>query len=519
LLLFWGIAVFNLNRYPMIHEDEPWILSPGYKLFAQGVYGSDLFTGFFNIERVYLEFMPLMSFLQGALTRVYGIGIFQIRFLPVGLGLLTLALTFRIGRELFSARAGFMALLLLLFWQWTPAGEKWFESGVPLVDLSRIARYDILVAPLGLGALLCIVRAHAIGNDAASNRWRYDLLGGVLGGLAGLAHIYGLFWVLALALIYGLEAARDHAPRRLFRQAGLFLLGGTLVWVGWLAALGLNLPDYLGQNYQYRDRFDLLSPSFYLDNLIAEPRRYNLGVRELTTYARGGFWLLVVGLPAAAWWLVRSARHGVEARALYLLAPAFVLPAAFALVIGTKQYNYVAPLVPLFALVVAWALVQLLAERRTWPRLAASAWFLVVCAQGILGLAQMQLEAGRAEPPEPTFALLRTIIPESARVLGMPRYWLARPEQDYRSYVVLFQLTDPRITPAPLSVTEALTRIAPTVVLMDSDLRKAYTDRTSPLSRERSDEYAAFMLAHRAQLVTEIPDERGNRMQIYQLEP
>jgi len=61
LLLFWGISVFNLNRFPMIHEDEPWILSPGYKLFNQGVYGSDLFTGFYHIERIYLEFMPLMS--------------------------------------------------------------------------------------------------------------------------------------------------------------------------------------------------------------------------------------------------------------------------------------------------------------------------------------------------------------------------------------------------------------------------------------------------------------------------
>ena len=55
LLLFWSLSVFNLDRYPTIHEDEPWILSPGYKLFTQGVYGSDLFSGFFHIERIYLK--------------------------------------------------------------------------------------------------------------------------------------------------------------------------------------------------------------------------------------------------------------------------------------------------------------------------------------------------------------------------------------------------------------------------------------------------------------------------------
>jgi hypothetical protein len=87
----------------------------------------------------------------------------------------------------------------------------------------------------------------------------------------------------------------------------MFLLGTTAVLGGWLAVIALNLPGYLGQNYQYRDRFDLLSPSFYLDKLITEPRRYNLGLREAAAYTRAGFWLLVIGLPGAYWRLGRSA--------------------------------------------------------------------------------------------------------------------------------------------------------------------------------------------------------------------
>ena len=519
LLLFWGIAVFNLNRFPMIHEDEPWILSPGYKLFTQGVYGSDLFTGFYHIERIYLEFMPLMSWVQGALSRVYGIGVLQIRFFPVAAGLVTLALTYKLGRELFSARVGITGLFLLLFWQWTPAGAKWFASGIPLVDLSRIARYDILVAPLGLGALWCVIRARGADNDTRPPQRRYDLLGGLLSGLAALAHLYGLFWVLGLLAVYGLEAARGRSPRATAPRAATFLLGAALLGSIWLAVIALNWQDFLGQNYQYRDRFDLLSSRFYLENLIGEPRRYNLGVRDIATYARAGFWLLVVGLPASYLLLFKNARQGMERHALYLLAPTSVLAALFALFVSTKQYNYVAPLVPLYALIVAWAITQMLSERRRWLRLTARVAVLAVCIQGIWGLAQLQLAASRVEAPEPTFAWLRAIIPEPARVLGMPRYWLARPEQVYRSYVLLPQLTDPRIAPAPVSVSEALTRIAPTVVLADSDLLNVYTDRSSAESRERSNQYAAFMLAHQARLIADIQDERGTRLQIFQLEP
>ncbi len=57
-LTFWLVSLLNLNRFPVIHQDEPWILSPGYKLFTQGTFGSDFFTGFYGMERHYLQFMP-----------------------------------------------------------------------------------------------------------------------------------------------------------------------------------------------------------------------------------------------------------------------------------------------------------------------------------------------------------------------------------------------------------------------------------------------------------------------------
>ena len=40
LLVFWGVALWNLDRFPPIHFDEATILEPGYQLFYNGVYGS-----------------------------------------------------------------------------------------------------------------------------------------------------------------------------------------------------------------------------------------------------------------------------------------------------------------------------------------------------------------------------------------------------------------------------------------------------------------------------------------------
>src|SRR5229473_3405611 len=35
-LLFWGLGLWNLDRYPPIHFDEATILEPGYQLFYNG---------------------------------------------------------------------------------------------------------------------------------------------------------------------------------------------------------------------------------------------------------------------------------------------------------------------------------------------------------------------------------------------------------------------------------------------------------------------------------------------------
>src|SRR5438552_1707983 len=129
VLAFGAVSLVNLDRCPPVYVDEVWILSIGHKLFSEGVFGCDLFSGFHGMERHFFHFMPLMSIVQGATTRLLGIGVLQMRLAPAALGMLTLWLTFVTGRKLATPLGAIMAMLLLAFWQWAPSNPPMLNSG------------------------------------------------------------------------------------------------------------------------------------------------------------------------------------------------------------------------------------------------------------------------------------------------------------------------------------------------------------------------------------------------------
>src|SRR6185503_15974412 len=105
--------------------------------------------------------------------------VWQMRFLPVVLGVVTVALSFNLGRRWLGGAAGALAALLLICWRWMPAGPTGEGSGILLLDVARIARYDILTAPLGLAALACFWQAGQMKTMA--QRWGYFLAGVLVG--------------------------------------------------------------------------------------------------------------------------------------------------------------------------------------------------------------------------------------------------------------------------------------------------------------------------------------------------
>src|SRR6185369_682507 len=112
LILFWGLSLWKLDRYPAVNDDEPWTGLPGYNLFTRGVFGSPSMAGYYGMDRLYLQAPPLMYVLLGVSARALGFGVWQMRFLPVVLGAVTIALCFNLGRRWLSGGAGALAALL-----------------------------------------------------------------------------------------------------------------------------------------------------------------------------------------------------------------------------------------------------------------------------------------------------------------------------------------------------------------------------------------------------------------------
>src|SRR5207248_7458594 len=115
---FLFISLRHLDTVPQVYEDEPWQASTAFKLMTSGVFGSDLFAGFYNMDQRYYGFMPLHPLLLAGVFRVLGPGLVQARLETVMLSLLTLLLTFTLGARLFSAWVGAIAVVLLVLVRW-----------------------------------------------------------------------------------------------------------------------------------------------------------------------------------------------------------------------------------------------------------------------------------------------------------------------------------------------------------------------------------------------------------------
>lgn len=521
-LFYWAVCFWNLDRFPRIHYDEPAIAAPGYKWFQDGVFGSDMFTGFYGQEQHYLETPPLMSLLQGLSLSLLGVGVWQMRYAPAVLGLLTLALTYRLGKRLagkLNRAVGVLAVLILLFWQWTPGGDAFLGSGIPLLDVSRIARYDILVPSLGMGALLLSLRARD--TQAA----RFDWLSGLLAGLAGLANVYGLFWVVVLLTLTWLDgqwfARRPYIGR--LARVGLAAAGP---WLLWSVIIALHWSDFLGQSSKHAGRFDFLSLSFYLGSLQNEVHRYALGFRDPGSLTRLGFWLAVLGVPAALLWLAWRVVRRRDTYALSLLIPCLLIPALFALFVNVKRFYYLMTLIPLLAITLAWGLVAWWQWRRQRyrPRLQmdlAIQWTMGLVAllvvQGVMGMARMERMAMETASPAAFFTELRQVLPPDGRILGPPQYWLGLSQRDYRSIGLAFLLSG---QPQGKLYTfgEALDYIAPDVFLLHPSVTSGIATTEHFDDRPRSEQFQEFMQSHQARLLAELTDYEGQFVQVWVLE-
>ena len=88
--VYFVISFDQLEIVPIMYQDEPWVASVAYKLANEGIYGTDLFAGYYGMER--RAFMlPVYQLLQAGVFKTIGLGVWEMRLLPVTFGALLLA--------------------------------------------------------------------------------------------------------------------------------------------------------------------------------------------------------------------------------------------------------------------------------------------------------------------------------------------------------------------------------------------------------------------------------------------
>lgn len=492
LLLWWGywaISLQGLNVVPAVYEDEPWQASTGWKIAQEGVFGSDLFRGFYGMESRYYGYMPVHPLLLGGLFRLIGLGLFQARFQAVVMGLLGLALVARLGRRLVSPAGAILALSLLLFTRTAGLTPSQY-SGIIWLDISRIARYDMVAMVLGL-------LAYAVYLTTRPGRY---LLTGLLTGLAGLAHLYGLFWLPIFVLLTLTQF--DNWASRLkngWRPVLALLVGFSLPWLAYLAYVWGHWANWAGQTQDYAPRFDLLNLAWYWQNLLHEWQRYGPGMGE--GWFRPGLWLMAIGLPLSFLLLIRQPQKWA------LLIPAGLMPLFFALFIYLKLANYLVNVWPLLMLVVAAGLLQVWQRSRLRPVLLLAGLLLV--GEG----AARWLALAQATPivtPYATFiGQVRQFVPAGATILGLHHYWFGFDDHDYRSWALPL-LQSGSYGPGDVTIEQALADIAPDAILLDPRMAAYFTAEP-----EIAADIWGWMSGRNFALVGVVDDPTYGRMEIW----
>jgi hypothetical protein len=137
--VYIAVTTVNLANYRPISGDGAWILSASHKLARQGIFGSDMFTGFFNADQHYFIALPGQHVLQAVALWLLGDGIAQARWVSVLSGVTLLWAVSLLAWRWYGVTVAVLTGLLLMAWQPMLIGNE----GVPLIALGRSLRYDL----------------------------------------------------------------------------------------------------------------------------------------------------------------------------------------------------------------------------------------------------------------------------------------------------------------------------------------------------------------------------------------
>jgi 4-amino-4-deoxy-L-arabinose transferase-like glycosyltransferase len=513
LICWYGLAtVPYLGNFPLVTFDEAGIAAPAYKLATYGIYGNDLYTGYYQSEAYNYEYMPLYPSLVALSFKIFGMGVEQQRLVTVLCGLAIVLLTFVLGWQLYGTPTGIVAVAALCGIRLSVDPRA---SGVLFLDLARIGRYDALMAAGVVATCCCFYWTHTL-----HIRWGY-LATGLLAGLATLAHPNGAFVLVVVAgtLLW-------HDGLRVLRCWPIYLIlaGWLLACTPWLIYILQNPQAYYGQILRHAGigRFDLLLPSFYWNNLVEEHNRYSriLSVdQRFPALPRVGIWLALAGLAIAnivLWLRVRRLSQLAD-RLLLVALP--TLAGLLGLLVDHKYYGYLVLLLPFIALQTAWAIVvtwRWLGRRTKLGRLILGVLLAATVLEGGLGVASSLVIARSTSSYPRLMSAIAQSIPAGSRILMTHHYWYGLAHYETRSVLLPIYLSSPRYyQPQPRPIEEALEQLAPDYVIADWLVEPEVRVPPGPNAEAQQQAFAHYIRERCASVVARIDDADYGTIKLY----
>jgi 4-amino-4-deoxy-L-arabinose transferase-like glycosyltransferase len=517
-LIYLATVLPHLANDPIVGGDEGWIVSSAAKLAEDGVFGSELFRGFYGAEDHYYFNLPLHHFAVAASFLAFGVGIGEARLVSVLFGLAALLLTYALGRRVGGppAAAGAAALLVLLRLNLAPF------SGLTLTDLGAIARYDLPAVPYGLGAALLLLRRPESPGMAPV------AVAGLLVGLAALTQFIGAFFAVPFALFLW-TAALPRARR--FLLAGVFIGAVLLPFLPYAVYAAADWDDFRGQARTgeqdaggVREASDLLTPGYYWRQLIDEPGRYRLatGLGDFPDSLRDAARrpsariALLLAAPLAAVYLLSRARGDARYRLLAFALLGLILQ--LALFESTKRFVYWVVVVPFLCVALADLALAVWGWRpprrhSALARIVLVLVFGVFLGEGLAVAAQDARDAGDAASYADLGRRLEAALPNGASVIGDNRLWPALRKRNLRSLHLLFYYTNPRISrDSATDIFGAFERIDADYLLL-SPLSRQILANLSPRDSADFDRY----LETRTVQVQTVADSAYGPIEVYRI--
>ena len=116
-------------------------------------------------------------------------------------------------------------------------------------------------------------------------------------------------------------------------------------------------------------------------------------------------------------------------------------------------------------------------------------------------------------------AQIASCIPAGSRVLGLQHYWLGLRQFEFRTRLLPFNLSRPGWYHEPLTLAQALRRVAPSAVLIDRYIATLLEENGSPGRPLYQDvvDVKQFMAESGARLMCDIKDRSYGTMLVYVL--